>query len=121
MRSETAMEGAAVSMKKKSKSAISVVKGILDITVLMGGPSSEREVSLLSGEAIASALERNGHKVARSDISPADVSALKRKGIDVVFIALHGAFGESGEVQALCEEHGLRYIGSPAKASELAM
>jgi D-alanine--D-alanine ligase len=93
----------------------------LDITVLMGGPSSEREVSLLSGEAIACALERNGHKVTRSDISPTDVSALKRKGIDVVFIALHGAFGESGEVQALCEEHGLRYIGSPAKASEMAM
>jgi D-alanine--D-alanine ligase len=96
-------------------------RATLDITVLMGGPSSEREVSLLSGEAIAAALERNGHKVTRSDISPADVTALKRKGIDVVFIALHGAFGESGEVQALCEEHGLRYIGSPAKASERAM
>jgi D-alanine-D-alanine ligase len=115
------MDGAAVSMKKKSKSVVPVAKAVLDITVLMGGPSSEREVSLLSGEAIASALERNGHKVTRSDISPADVSALKRKGIDVVFIALHGAFGESGEVQALCEQHGLRYIGSPAKASELAM
>ena len=87
----------------------------------MGGPSSEREVSLVSGEAIASALERNGHKVVRSDISPADVSALDRAGIDVVFIALHGAFGESGEVQTLCERRRLRYIGSPARASELAM
>ncbi len=115
------MDGAAVSMKKNSKSAIQVAKGVLDITVLMGGPSSEREVSLLSGEAIASALERGGHKVTRGDISPSDVSALNRKGIDVVFIALHGAFGESGEVQTLCEEHGLRYIGSPAKASERAM
>jgi D-alanine-D-alanine ligase len=111
----------AIGVEKGRKSAIHVAKGILDITVLMGGPSSEREVSLVSGEAIAAALERNGHKVTRSDISPSDVSALKRKGIDVVFIALHGAFGESGEVQTLCERHGLRYIGSPAKASESAM
>lgn len=96
-------------------------RATLDITVLMGGPSTEREVSLVSGEAIASALERNGHKVTRSDISPSDISALKRTGIDVVFIALHGAFGESGEVQTLCEQHGLRYIGSPPRASELAM
>lgn len=96
-------------------------KALLDITVLMGGPSSEREVSLVSGAAIADALQRNGHKVTRSDISPDDVSALDRKGIDMVFIALHGEFGESGQVQELCETRGLRYIGSPAKASELAM
>jgi D-alanine-D-alanine ligase len=93
----------------------------LDITVLMGGPSSEREVSLLSGAAVADALERRGHKVARADISPADTSALDRDGIDVVFIALHGQFGESGEVQQLCEERGLRYTGSGPRASELGL
>ena len=94
---------------------------VLDITVLMGGPSSEREVSLLSGAAIADALERRGHKVCRSDIHPEDTSALTRKGIDVVFIALHGAFGESGEVQDLCENARLKYTGSGPRASELAM
>lgn len=93
----------------------------LDVTVLMGGPSSERDVSLMSGSAIAGGLERIGHRVTRADISPADASALDRPGIDVVFIALHGDFGESGEVQALCEARGLRYTGCPPRASELAM
>lgn len=93
----------------------------LDITVLMGGPSSEREVSLLSGAAIADGLQRRGHKVVRADISPTDTSALDREGIDVVFIALHGQFGESGEVQQLCEDRGLRYTGSGPRASELGL
>ncbi|MCP4375247.1 MAG: D-alanine--D-alanine ligase [bacterium] len=95
--------------------------GTLDITVLMGGPSSEREVSLLSGEAVAGALEFSGHHVLRADISRQDLTALDREGIDVVFIALHGDFGESGEVQALCEQRGLRYIGSNERASRLGM
>ncbi|MFB3893585.1 MAG: D-alanine--D-alanine ligase [Phycisphaerae bacterium] len=94
---------------------------VLDITVLMGGPSAEREVSLVSGAAIADALAGLGHRITRADISPADTSALDRKGIDVVFIALHGSFGESGEVQTLCERRGLRYTGSPPRASELAI
>jgi len=93
----------------------------LDITVLMGGPSSERDVSLLSGAAIADALERRGHCVTRADISPKDTSALGRSGIELVFIALHGEFGESGEVQQLCELRGLAYTGSSPQASELAM
>jgi len=93
----------------------------LDVTVLMGGPSSERQISLLSGEAIADALQRVGHRVERADISPSDSSALDRAAIDVVFIALHGSFGESGEVQALCEARQLPYTGSGPRASELAM
>ncbi len=93
----------------------------LDITVLMGGESAEREVSIMSGTLIADALERIGHRVTRSDISASDTSALDRDAIDAVFIALHGPFGESGEVQTLCEERELRYTGSGARASELAM
>jgi len=93
----------------------------LDVTVLMGGPSAEREVSLLSGRAVADALARAGHAVTGADISPADASALDRRGADVVFIALHGDFGESGAVQALCEERGLRYTGSGPRASALAL
>ena len=95
--------------------------GSLTVTVLMGGPSSEREISLLSGEAIAAGLERVGHTVRRQDITPADTSALGATDVDVVFIALHGEFGESGEVQELCEDRGLRYIGSGPYSSRLAM
>ena len=93
----------------------------MDITVLMGGPSSERDISLISGEAVASALEAVGHRVTRADISPSDTTALDREGLEVVFIALHGAFGESGEVQTLCEQRQLPYIGSGPRASRLAM
>jgi D-alanine-D-alanine ligase len=93
----------------------------LDITVLMGGPSAEREVSLMSGAAIADALEQLGHAVTRADITPSNTVALDRPGIDLVFIALHGAFGESGEVQDLCERRGLRYTGSGPRASRLGL
>jgi D-alanine-D-alanine ligase len=75
----------------------------------------------MSGTAIAGALERLGHRVTRADISPGDTSALDREGLDLVFIALHGEFGESGEVQRLCQERNLAYTGSPPRASELAM
>lgn len=104
-----------------SKTGNNGMADLLDITVLMGGPSEEREVSLVSGRAIADALERRGHKVLRMDITPDDVSALDREDIDVVFIALHGEFGESGQVQKLCEERGLRYTGSSPDASARAM
>ena len=93
----------------------------LNITVLMGGPSAERDVSLLSGHAIAGALEAVGHHVTRADISPTDTRALDADGIDVVFIGLHGDFGESGQVQELCEDRGLPYIGSRPRPSALAM
>jgi D-alanine-D-alanine ligase len=92
-----------------------------DVTVLMGGPSAEREVSLMSGRAVADALEHVGHRVTRADIRPQNTSALDRAGAEAVFIALHGEFGESGEVQALCERRGLPYTGSGPEASRLAL
>ena len=92
----------------------------LDITVLMGGPSSEREISLLSGQAISEGLTKAGHKVTQADISPDDVSALDQPA-DLFFIALHGDFGESGQVQQLCEDRNLIYTGSGPRASQLGM
>lgn len=92
----------------------------LKITVLYGGPSSEREVSLKSGAAVASALESLGHDVHRVDLKPDDLSALDRPA-DMVFIALHGAFGEDGKLQAILEQRGIRYCGSGSAASALAM
>lgn len=92
----------------------------LRITVLMGGPGSEREVSLESGRAVADALESLGHHVSRTDINPTDLRALDREA-DVVFIALHGEFGEDGALQRVLDQRGIRYVGSGPDASELVM
>ncbi len=93
---------------------------MLDITVLSGGPSAEREVSLQSGQAVFESLKRLGHRVTLSDIGPDDLSALDREA-DFVFVALHGDFGEDGKVQAELDARGLPYAGSGAVASRLAM
>jgi D-alanine-D-alanine ligase len=92
----------------------------LKITVLSGGPSSEREVSLNSGRAIAAALQSIGHDVCLADIDPQNLSALERP-VDMVFIALHGAFGEDGQLQQILEDRGIRYCGSGPQASAMAM
>jgi len=92
----------------------------LRVTVLCGGPSAEREVSLESGRAVADALRRRGHEVFVADIGPAELSALEHPA-DVVFPALHGPFGEDGTVQRLLAARGLPYVGSDARASALAM
>lgn len=92
----------------------------LRITVLAGGPSSEREVSLISGRAITDALTSLGHHVQMLDISPTNLAALDVPA-DVIFPALHGYFGEDGEVQKLLEARGLPYVGCGPEASALAM
>lgn len=90
------------------------------VTVLSGGPSAEREVSLASGRAVAEALDALKCDVVTADISPDDLSALDRE-IDVAFIALHGTFGEDGEVQRILERRKIPYTGSDSVASERAM
>ena len=73
------------------------------VTVLYGGPSAEREVSLVSGRAVIDGLKSMGHEVFASDVSPADLSGLDHS-CDVVFPVLHGEFGESGELQEILEQ-----------------
>jgi D-alanine-D-alanine ligase len=92
----------------------------LAITVLSGGPSGEREISLQSGQAVARALETLGHRVYLEDINPNNVSALARH-VDCVFVALHGRFGEDGQVQQILERRNLAYTGSGPEACRLAM
>jgi len=92
----------------------------LRVTVLAGGPSAERAVSLDSGRAVAEALRRRGHAVRLADIGPDDLSALDHAA-DVVFPALHGPFGEDGQVQRILEQRGIRFVGSGSRASALAM
>ncbi len=92
----------------------------LKVSVLAGGVGAEREVSIQSGENVAAALRGAGVDVAMSDISPEDMSALGDGSIDVFFIALHGMFGEDGNLQQALEDRGLVYTGSGPGASELA-
>src|SRR3954466_3705375 len=92
----------------------------MKVTVLRGGPSAEREVSLVSGAAVAKGLREAGHDVFESDVSPTDLSGLDRAA-DVIFPVLHGAFGESGELQEILESRHLPFVGSGAKASRLGM
>lgn len=91
------------------------------VAVLMGGISSEREVSLVSGEACARALEERGYRVTRIDAGRDLVEQLARLRPDVVFNALHGRFGEDGRVQGLLDLLGLPYTHSGVLASALAM
>jgi D-alanine-D-alanine ligase len=121
----------------------------MKVAVLMGGRSSEREISLRTGRGIARALRGLGHEVAavdaadgallppgheeagarpvaevqrlllRAQVGLVDVAAVREA--DVVFIALHGTFGEDGRIQSLLELAGKRYTGSGVLASALAM
>ena len=92
----------------------------MQITVLYGGPSAEREVSLVSGQAVIDGLAPMGHDVFPSDISPADLSGLDHPA-DVIFPVLHGEFGESGELQEILEDRELTFVGSGSAASRLGM
>lgn len=93
----------------------------LHVAVLMGGLSSEREVSLVSGRACAAALERLGARVSRIDAGRDLAQVLGRMRPDVAFNALHGAWGEDGCVQGVLETLGVPYTHSGVLASALAM
>jgi len=91
------------------------------IAVLLGGLSSEREVSLVSGRECADALERLGAKVTRIDSGRDVAEVLAETKPDVVFNALHGAWGEDGCVQGVLETLAIPYTHSGVLASALAM
>jgi D-alanine-D-alanine ligase len=93
----------------------------MNVVVLMGGPSAEREVSLTSGRACADALERLGHNVTRVDLGRDVAQRLAEAQPDVVFNALHGTPGEDGTVQGLMDLMGLRYTHSGLTASAIAI
>jgi len=94
------------------------------IGVLMGGISSERDISLKSGRAIVDALIRQGQKAIPLDITDGNqvgIDALIRDAnIDIAFIALHGRLGEDGGIQGMLEEAHVPYTGSGVEASRLA-
>ena len=89
------------------------------VAVLKGGRSAEREVSLRSGEAVAAGLRTAGYVVDELDITDCDF--VLPDGVQAVFPALHGGFGEDGRVQAALEELGVPYVGSGPESSAWAM
>jgi D-alanine-D-alanine ligase len=91
------------------------------VAVLMGGPSSEREISLMSGNGVLAALREKGVDAHPFDPSERNLFELKRDGFARVFIALHGRFGEDGTVQGALETLKIPYTGSGVMASALAM
>jgi len=91
------------------------------VAVLMGGPSSEREISFLSGNAVLAALVEKGVDAHAFDPKDRQLFDLKREAFDRVFVALHGRFGEDGTVQGALETMGIPYTGSGVMASALAM
>ena len=90
----------------------------LHITVLLGGPGEEREVSLRSGKAVIEALQSLGHRV--DEVDPRAADWRLGPGTEVVFLALHGEYGEDGQVQARLEADGVPYTGTGVRGSELA-
>jgi D-alanine-D-alanine ligase len=91
------------------------------VAVLFGGRSAEREISLLSGNAVLAALKRGGVDAHAFDSAERDLFALKAEGFQRVFIALHGRYGEDGTVQGALELMGIPYTGSGVMASALCM
>ena len=88
------------------------------VGVLMGGPSSEREVSLRSGAAVASGLRQCGYQVV--DIDLVDCNVEIPQGVEAVFVVLQGEFGEDGTVQAILREMQIPYTGSGPESSHRA-
>jgi D-alanine-D-alanine ligase len=89
----------------------------LKITVMLGGPSAEREISLQSGAGVVKALSSLGHEV--HEVDPSNEKWRLPKGTDVVFLALHGTYGEDGTVQRRLEELGVPYTGCDPEASRI--
>lgn len=91
------------------------------VGVLYGGVSSEREISLQTGAAVAQALSKAGIETVAIDLGSNAIDQIREAGIDRAFIALHGPGGEDGRIQALLEFMGIPFTGSGVEASSLAM
>ena len=91
------------------------------VAVLMGGPSAEREISLISGNAVLEALRGRGVDAHAFDPAERALFELKGEGYERVFVALHGRFGEDGTVQGALEAMRIPYTGSGVMASALSM
>ncbi len=92
----------------------------LKVAVLTGGIGEERDISIQSGNYVTQALKEAGLNVVAADIQPDNMDILEDNSIDVFFVALHGKFGEDGQLQQILEDKSLTYTGSGPMASKLA-
>jgi D-alanine-D-alanine ligase len=88
------------------------------IAVLMGGPGSERDVSMATGKGVAKALRSLGAQVSEVDVKGADFTL--PDGVELAFLTIHGTFGEDGQLQRILEDRGVPYTGDGVAPSELA-
>ena len=93
----------------------------IKVLVLMGGVSTEREVSLRSGEAVYNALLGAGYNAVKLDVTRDNIDKIKEINPDVVFLALHGRGGEDGCIQGMLEWMGYPYTGPGVAASAICM
>ena len=93
------------------------MKKARNVTVMLGGPSAEREVSLRSGAEVAKALRSVGHHV--TELDPREENWTLKDDTEVVFLALHGTYGEDGTVQVRLEQTGIPYTGCGPEASRI--
>jgi D-alanine-D-alanine ligase len=91
------------------------------VGVLSGGLSSEREIADRSARAVAAALRSRGYRALEIDVDRDVATELRRRAVEVVFIGLHGRYGEDGCIQGLLEILGLPYTGTGVMGSALAM
>ncbi len=91
------------------------------VGVLMGGQSSEREISLKTGEAVYRSLVRSGYDAVAIDVGPALYQTLQEQLVEMAFLALHGPGGEDGAIQGFLETLGIPYTGSGVRASAIGM
>ena len=95
------------------------------VAVLMGGPSSEHDVSLLSGKMVCENLNKDRYEIIPVNINRSGEWSLPFEGLidksDIAFLALHGEYGEDGTVQQFLDNIGIPYTGSSAQASALGM
>ncbi len=91
------------------------------IGVLMGGQSSEREVSLRTGQAVHQSLLRRGYEAVAIDVGPDLYRDLAKQKVQIAFLALHGPGGEDGTIQGFLETIGIPYTGSGVQASAVGM
>lgn len=112
---------------KNNNRKCSINTSIKDLTigVFRGGVSSERGISLLSGQNVIEALKKKGYKVKDVDLQTRDESRIlniiKANAIDIVFITLHGEFGEDGGIQKIFEANDIPFTGAGSHSSFLAM
>jgi D-alanine-D-alanine ligase len=95
-------------------------KGGIKAAVLCGGIGEERQISLESGRCVRDALIQGGVEAILADIWPEKLTILDDRSIDVFFIAMHGRFGEDGQLQEIMEGKGLIYTGNPPEACRVA-